>query len=174
MTLYVEGDKVKTLDAENGIIYGTVTEASGDFVRIEADALKRSQISKIQLHVNDIDFVDPSGADDLIHEDMRGLNLTRKVLSERMIQYDTCMILKSIADYNDHDTLAHILGNGFKGYNAMDKETLIAEWNDSEDGWYGAYEDGTLPWKSHEDDPINTLEEDETGEVAHASRKATK
>lgn len=173
MTLYVEGDKVKTLDAENGIIYGTVTEASGDFVRIEADALKRSKISKIQLHVNDIDFVDPSGADDLIYEDMRGLELTHYVMAERMIQYDTYNMLRNIRDHKDHDTLCHILGDGFTGYHRMDKETLIAEWCDSEDGWYGAYNDGDLPYKSNEDDPINTLEEDETGEVAHASRKAT-
>ena len=167
MSLYVEGDKIKTIDAEDGILYGTVVEVKGDYVEVWPAPPGGP---KVQLHVNDIGFAD-SDEDELIHEDMRGLNLTRKVLSERMIQYDACMILKSIADHNDHDTLAHILGDGFKGYNAMDKETLIAEWNDSEDGWYGAYEDGTLPWSTHEDDPINTLEEDETGEVAHASRK---
>ena len=172
MTLYVEGDKVRTLDCANGVIRGTVVEAEGNYVHVKVDDWT-DKSDKIQLHINDIGFQDPK-QDDLIHEDMRGLMLTHYVMAERMMQYDTYMILKSIKDYNDHDTLCHILGDGFVGYHKMDNDQLIAEWNDSEDGWYGAYQDGELPWTTFEDDPINTLEQDETGEVAHASRKGSK
>lgn len=120
-----------------------------------------------------VGFQDPK-QDELIHEDMRGLMLTHYMMAERLMQYDTYMILKSIREHNDHDTLAHILGGGFVGYHEMDNDQLIAEWGDSEDGWYGAYECEELPWSTFEDDPINTLEQDETGEVAYASRKGSK
>ncbi len=48
----------------------------------------------------------------------------------------------------------------------MTNDELVSEWGDCEEGWYGAYDDGDIPCETYEEDPINMLEQDETGEYA--------
>ena len=105
-------------------------------------------------------------------EDGRGLNLSHYVVAERMMQYEAYLILRDIDQENNYDNLIFMLSDGHTGYHQMSNTELVDQWGDSEDGWYGAYEDGNLPWEVYEEDPINMLEQDECGEVEYAGRKA--
>jgi hypothetical protein len=118
---------------------------------------------------NDLGFL-PAEHENIM-EDKRGMGLSHYVLAERMMQYEAYLILRDIREENNHDNLIHLLSDGCKGYHKMDNVDLVAEWGDSEEGWYGAYDDESLPWAVYEDDPISILEQDENGEVEYAARK---
>ena len=49
----------------------------------------------------------------------------------------------------------------------MEPSELINEYKEIEDKWYDLYETNQLYTTVCEDDPINELEKDETGEVAN-------
>ena len=166
MTLYVKGDRVWALDqSEHGCQPLTVEESWGHKVMTKTKEGKITEFDE-----SDIGFLPVEH--EPIMEDKRALSLSHYVLAERMMQYEAYLILRDIREENNHDNLIHLLSDGCKGYHKMDNDELVAEWGDSEEGWYGAYEDGNLPWAVYEDDPISILEQDECGEVAYAGRKA--
>ena len=104
--------------------------------------------------------------EDLLYEDNRAMKLSHYVMAERCLQVDMADIYN---DYKcgDYDTLTYILEGGFKGFHNMELHELIKEYDDMEDKWYQMYSDGELYTTVLEDDPINELEKDETGEVAN-------
>ncbi len=165
MTLFVKGDRVWALDEGRSKEKLTVEESWGQRVMAKDD-------KGIYHDFNEKDLGFLPVEHESIMEDSRALSLSHYVLAERMMQYEAYLILRDIREENNHDNLIHLLSDGCKGYHKMDTAELVAEWGDSEEGWYGAYEDGNLPWAVYEDDPINTLEQDENGEVEYAGRKA--
>ena len=102
----------------------------------------------------------------VIGQDSRGLDLTHYVLAERIIQDDIRLMLKAHA-VGDYAFISLRFGQGHRGYHNMTSGELWSEWGDIEESWYGAYEDGELPYAPVEEDPIHILEEDENGEVAN-------
>ena len=165
MSLYVKGDRVWCLDEGKSKKKYTVAQQWGTRVMVYDD-------KGIHEDMNEKDLGFLPAEHENIMEDKRGMSLSHYVLAERMMHYEAYLILRDIREENNHDNLIHLLSDGCKGYHKMDNTDLVAEWGDSEEGWYGAYEDGNLPWEVYEEDPINTLEQDENGEVAYAGRKA--
>jgi hypothetical protein len=165
MTLYVKGDRVWALDqSEHGCQPLTVEESWGHKVMTKTKEGKIKEFDE-----SDIGFLPVEH--EPITEDKRALSLSHYVLAERMMQYEAYLILRDIREENNHDNLIHLLSDGFKGYHQMTNDELVSEWGDSEEGWYGAYDDESLPWAVYEDDPISILEQDENGEVEYAARK---
>ena len=102
--------------------------------------------------------------DDLLYEDDRAMKLSHYVMAERCLQAE----MKGIfTDYGqgDYDTLTYILEGGFKGFHNMDSSELIEEYKGIEETFYRLYEDGELPLALYDEDPLDELEKDETGEV---------
>ena len=104
--------------------------------------------------------------EDHLYEDERAMRLTHYVMAERCLQTEMAQIFddKAIGDY---ESLSYILENGFKGFHNMEPSELINEYKEIEDKWYDRYETNQLYTTVIEEDPINDLEKDETGEVAN-------
>ena len=103
---------------------------------------------------------------DIVLEDSRSLELTHRVLAERLIQVQARKIQEDAGE-GDYQYLASVFETGFRGYHNMSQKELIDEWRESEELFYGLYEDGGLLWSLDEEDPLIALERDENGEVAH-------
>jgi len=101
----------------------------------------------------------------IVGEDSRALQLTHKVLAERLIQLEVRAIQED-AGHGDFTVIAEMLENGFRGYHKMTAGELWSEWKEQEELFYRLYEDGALLWELNEEDPLVALEEDENGEVA--------
>ena len=111
--------------------------------------------------------------ENFIFEDQHAMRLTHTVMAERLMQVEAYKIIEEVNQGASHETLAHILEGGFKGYHNFTDSELIAEYIDgAEDKWYSLQEDRELPWDSYEDDPIHQLLEDEAGELEQAAMKA--
>ena len=162
MTVYRKGDRGWALEGNNEPL--TVEESWGHRIMT-----KNKEGTMKEFNESDIGYLPLEH--EIILEDKRALSLSHYVLAERMMQYEAYLILRDIREENNHDNLIHLLSDGCKGYHNMDNTQLVAEWGDSEEGWYGAYDDESLPWAVYEDDPISILEDDETGEVRWAGRK---
>lgn len=163
---FMKGDRVWALDQnKHGSQPLTVEQAWG--TRIMAKDT-RTDIYH-EFNEKDLEFLPTEH--ETITEDKRGFSLSHYVLAERMMQYEAYLIMKDINKENNYDNLIYMLSDGCKGYHKMTNEELVAEWGDSEEGWYGAYEEGSLLWETYEDDPISILERDENGEAEWATRK---
>ena len=104
--------------------------------------------------------------EDLVYEDTHAMKLPHYVMAERCLQTEQANIYNQYKE-GEYDTLTYILEGGFKGFHNMELHELIKEYDDMEDKWYQMYSDGELYTTVLEDDPINELEKDETGEVAN-------
>ena len=104
--------------------------------------------------------------DTIIVEDTRSLQLTHRVLAERLIQLQARSIQED-AGNGDYQYLASVFETGFRGYHNMSQQELREEWREQEELFYGLYDDGALLWELDEEDPLVALERDENGEVAH-------
>ena len=104
--------------------------------------------------------------DTVILEDSRSLQLTHRVLAERLIQLQARSIQED-AGHGDYQYLASVFETGFRGYHNMSQQELREEWREQEELFYGLYDDGALLWELDEEDPLVALERDENGEVAH-------
>ena len=164
MSLYVKGDRVWCLDEGKSKKKYTVAEQWGSRVMVYDEKGIHEDINE-----NELGFL-PAEHENIV-EDKRGLSLSHYVLAERMMQYEAYLIMRDINKENNYDNLIYMLSDGCKGYHKMDNTELVSHWGDSEEGWYGAYEEGSLPWEVYEEDPISILEDDETGEARWASRK---
>ena len=102
--------------------------------------------------------------DDFLYEDERAIKLTPYVMSERCLQAEIAGIFADKAQ-GDYDTLTYLLEGGFKGFHNMDSSELIEEYKGIEETFYRLYEDGELPLALYDEDPLDELEKDETGEV---------
>lgn len=90
----------------------------------------------------------------VVGRDCRGHELTHYVLAERIIQDDIRQAIKSHLN-GDWDFLAHRFGEGHRGYHNMSSGELWAEWGDIEESWYGALDDGELPYEPCKEDPVH-------------------
>ena len=104
--------------------------------------------------------------EDLLYEDERAMTLTHYVMAERCLQVEMANIYNEYK-VGDYETLTYILENGFKGFHNMEPSELINEYKEIEEKWYDLYETDQHYHTVDEDDPINELEKDETGEVAN-------
>ena len=93
----------------------------------------------------------------IVGTDSRGCELTHYVLAERIVLDDVRLTMKA-ASVEDYDFISTRFGEGHRGYHNMSPGELWAEWGDIEDGWYGAYDDGELPYEPIEEDPIHTVD----------------
>lgn len=101
----------------------------------------------------------------IVGEDSRSLELTHRVLAERLVCLEVAEILKD-SQNGDFMVITEILENGFRGYHKMSSGELWSEWKEVEERFYGLYEAGALPYAVCDEDPLLALEQDETGEVA--------
>ena len=90
--------------------------------------------------------------DPILVTDEKGYKLTRKLLIERL----TCLEIKyaeqAFKEY-DYSWMANIFQDGYKGYDKMNNDELVAEWGDSQDGFWNMVEAGSMPYKLL-DDPM--------------------
>ena len=115
---------------------------------------------------NDMNYGNP---DETIYEDLRALNLTHYVMAERCMLVEYASIKEQINTEAQSDTLIYILEGGFRGFHKFSKEHLIEEYKEIEEKFYHLYETNGLPYALYDEDPLEALEQDETGEVAEAS-----
>ena len=92
----------------------------------------------------------------VIGTDSRGCELTHYVLAERIVLDDIRLAIKA-AEVQDYDFLATRFAEGHRGYHNMSPGELWAEWGDIEESWYGAWDDGLLPYEPIAEDPIHKL-----------------
>ena len=104
--------------------------------------------------------------EDFLYEDKRAMKLSHYVMAERCLQVEMANIYNEYK-VGDYETLTYILENGFKGFHNMEPSELIKEYKEVEEKWYDLYETDQHYHTVDEDDPINELEKDETGEVAN-------
>ena len=92
----------------------------------------------------------------IIGTDSRGCELTHYVLAERIVLDDVRLTMKA-AEVQDYDFISTRFAEGHRGYHNMSPGELWAEWGDIEDSWWGAWDDGELPYEPIEEDPIHKL-----------------
>ena len=165
MKIFTKGDRVWPLDESKGRRPLTFEEVWGNRV----SAIDSRTDTFHEFNSDDLGFV-PAEHETLI-EDEYGMSLSHYIIAERMTQYDAYLIQKHINEDNDYDSLIHTIAYGSKGYHNMTNDELLAEWGDCEEGWHGAYQEGSLLWETYEDDPISILDRDEHGEAEWAGRK---
>ncbi len=101
----------------------------------------------------------------IVGEDTRGMSLTHYVIAERLVALDCTYIIEDGA-HKDVEYLADKLSDGWRGYHRMSPGELWSEYKEQEESFYEYYEKNLLICGLAEEDPLNTLEEDENGEVA--------
>ena len=82
--------------------------------------------------------------------DEKGYKLTREVLIERLTCLEVYYAEQAFKDY-DYSWTANIFQDGYKGYNKMTDDELVAEWGDSQDGFWQIVEAGVMPYELLED-----------------------
>lgn len=110
--------------------------------------VKSTEVAQDDGFVNQTDLV--------IGTDSRGCELTHYVLAERIVLDDIRLAI-SAAAVDDYDFLATRFAEGHRGYHNMSPGELWAEWGDIEDSWYGAWDDGALPYEPIAEDPVHKL-----------------
>ena len=103
--------------------------------------------------------------DTIVGEDTRGMSLTHYVIAERLVALDCTYIIEDGA-HKDVEYLADKLSDGWRGYHRMSPGELWSEYKEQEESFYEYYEKNLLICGLADADPLNTLEEDENGEVA--------
>mgnify|MGYP001476918778 FL=1 len=101
----------------------------------------------------------------IVGEDTRGMSLTHYVIAERLVALDCTYIIEDGA-HKDVEYLADKLSDGWRGYHRMSPGELWSEYKEQEESFYEYYEKNLLICGLADADPLNTLEEDENGEVA--------
>jgi hypothetical protein len=83
-------------------------------------------------------------------KDDKGYELTRDVLIERLTCLEVYYAEQAFNDC-DYSWAANIFQDGYKGYNKMSDDELVAEWTDSQDGFWNMVEAGVMPYQLLED-----------------------
>jgi hypothetical protein len=115
--------------------------------------MSNNSVRSTEVAVDDV-FVEHT--DLVIGKDSRGCELSHYILAERIVLDDIRLALKA-AEVQDYDFLATRFAEGHRGYHNMSPGELWAEWGDIEESWYGAWDEGTLPYEPIAEDPIHKL-----------------
>ena len=90
----------------------------------------------------------------IVGVDSRGCELTHYILAERIVLDDVRLAMKA-AEVQDYDFISTRFAEGHRGYHNMSPGELWAEWGDIEESWYGALDDGELPYEPCKEDPVH-------------------
>lgn len=77
--------------------------------------------------------------------DSEGTALTREQVTERLCQYDVCLIMRNCEQQN-YNWLSDMRQHGFVGYDHYSAEELTAEWQESEPGYLSMISDEEQPY----------------------------
>jgi len=94
--------------------------------------------------------------DPILVTDEKGYKLTRKLLIERLTCLEVHYAEQAFKE-SDYSWMANIFQDGYKGYDKMNNDELVAEWGDSQDGFWNMVEAGCAPYQLL-DDPMTQKE----------------
>lgn len=95
----------------------------------------------------------------VLYKSLNNFELTRGMLEERLIAYETTRCYESAQEGN-FDGIAWMISDGCQGFYEMADDQLLNEWGDAEDGFMSCWEQGRLVFDIAKEDPLNDSKND--------------